>query len=186
MINTFENDRAYISTKWLLRQIVQRGLQVKHLIRITHRATSTVHYIALLRDGRYLCDCCMEQNLGLVCRHYFLAWVTIKDLAFHLSFIRSRWLQDPSLDLASLPAITKTHEIRPEDVRMVIQPIPSLLKPTVSAKKTLHAPVTAHPTETLPARDVFHEIQTAIRPLMAHVETREQVDDLLRNLDGIR
>ncbi|KAJ7750637.1 hypothetical protein B0H16DRAFT_1263705, partial [Mycena metata] len=87
MINTFENERAYISTKWLLRQIVQRGLQVKHLIRITHRATSTVHYIALLRDGRYLCDCCMEQNLGLVCCHYFLAWVTIKDLAFHLSFI---------------------------------------------------------------------------------------------------
>ncbi|KAJ7111207.1 hypothetical protein C8R46DRAFT_870448, partial [Mycena filopes] len=41
-------------------------------------------------------------------------------------------------------------------------------------------------TETLPAREVFHEIQTAIRPLMAHVETREQVDDLLRNLDGIR
>ncbi|KAJ7750638.1 hypothetical protein B0H16DRAFT_1318601 [Mycena metata] len=69
---------------------------------------------------------------------------------------------------------------------MVIQPIPSLLKPTVSAKKTLHTPVTARPTETLPARDVFHEIQTAIRPLMAHVETREQVDDLLRNLDGIR
>ncbi|KAJ7785372.1 hypothetical protein DFH07DRAFT_698297, partial [Mycena maculata] len=41
-------------------------------------------------------------------------------------------------------------------------------------------------TETLPAREVFHEIQTAIRPLMTHVETREQVDDLLRNLDQIR
>ncbi|KAJ7925700.1 hypothetical protein B0H13DRAFT_1600266 [Mycena leptocephala] len=87
MINVHENDRAYISTRWLIHQIVQRGLQVKHLIRITHRA---VHYLALLRDGRYLCDCCMDQNLGPVCRHYFLAWVTIQDLPFHISFIRSR------------------------------------------------------------------------------------------------
>ncbi|KAJ7111208.1 hypothetical protein C8R46DRAFT_867856, partial [Mycena filopes] len=87
MINVHENDRVYISTKWLLRQIVQRGLQVKHLIRIAHRATGAVHYLALLRDGRYLCDCCLDQNLGLVCRHYFLAWVTIKDLPFHISFI---------------------------------------------------------------------------------------------------
>ncbi|KAJ6466082.1 hypothetical protein DFH09DRAFT_905465, partial [Mycena vulgaris] len=43
-----------------------------------------------------------------------------------------------------------------------------------------------NPTETLPAREVFHEIQTAIRPLMAHVQTREQVDDLLHSLDAIR
>ncbi|KAJ7751575.1 hypothetical protein B0H14DRAFT_2405516, partial [Mycena olivaceomarginata] len=90
MVNAHENDRAYISTKWLIHQIVQRGLQVKHLIRISHRATRSVHYLALLRDGRYLCDCCMGQNLGLVCRHYFLAWVTIQDLPFHLSFIRPR------------------------------------------------------------------------------------------------
>ncbi|KAJ7097420.1 hypothetical protein C8R44DRAFT_643579, partial [Mycena epipterygia] len=41
-------------------------------------------------------------------------------------------------------------------------------------------------TETLPAREVFHEIQTAIRPLMTHVQTREQVDDLLQSLDAIR
>ncbi|KAJ6571141.1 hypothetical protein B0H19DRAFT_904651, partial [Mycena capillaripes] len=43
-----------------------------------------------------------------------------------------------------------------------------------------------HPTETLPAREVFHEIQAAVLPLMAHVETREQVDDLIRSIDNIR
>ncbi|KAJ7681855.1 hypothetical protein DFH06DRAFT_907492, partial [Mycena polygramma] len=41
-------------------------------------------------------------------------------------------------------------------------------------------------TETLGAREVFHEIQSAVRPLMSRVETREQVDDLIRSLDGIR
>lgn len=90
MINIHENDRAHISTKWLIRQILQRGLQVKHLIRVVHRATNALHYIALLRDGRYLCDCCLDQNLGLVCRHYFVAWITVQDLPFHLSFIRAR------------------------------------------------------------------------------------------------
>ncbi|KAJ7936296.1 hypothetical protein B0H13DRAFT_1589675, partial [Mycena leptocephala] len=34
--------------------------------------------------------------------------------------------------------------------------------------------------------EVFHEIQTAIRPLMTHVQTREQVDDLLQSLGRIR
>ncbi|KAJ6512376.1 hypothetical protein DFH09DRAFT_941454, partial [Mycena vulgaris] len=96
MINVYENDRAYISTKWLIRQTLQRGLLVKHLIRITHRATNSEHYLALLRDGRYLCDCCLDQSLGLVCRHYFLAWVTIQDLPFHLSFIRARWVFETS------------------------------------------------------------------------------------------
>jgi hypothetical protein len=43
-----------------------------------------------------------------------------------------------------------------------------------------------NPTETLPAREVFHEIQTALRPLVTHVQTREQVDDLLQSLDRIR
>ncbi|KAJ7696331.1 hypothetical protein B0H14DRAFT_2418532 [Mycena olivaceomarginata] len=90
MINTFEDDRAYISAKWLMNLIRQRGLHVKHLIRVVHRATSAAHYVVLLRDGRYLCNCCMDTNLGLTCRHFFALWVTIHDLPFHLSLIRAR------------------------------------------------------------------------------------------------
>ncbi|KAJ7901011.1 hypothetical protein B0H14DRAFT_2281721, partial [Mycena olivaceomarginata] len=87
MINTFEDDKAYISAKWLINLIRQRGLRVKHLIRVLHRATGATHYVVILRDGRYLCDCCMDANLGLVCRHFFILWVTIQDLSFHLSLI---------------------------------------------------------------------------------------------------
>ncbi|KAJ7602456.1 hypothetical protein DFH06DRAFT_1417809, partial [Mycena polygramma] len=90
MINTFEDDKVYISAKWLINLIRQRGLHVKHLIRVVHRATGASHYIVLLRDGRYLCDCCMDANLGLVCRHWFVLWVTIQDLSFHLCLIRAR------------------------------------------------------------------------------------------------
>ncbi|KAJ7257999.1 hypothetical protein C8J57DRAFT_1074030 [Mycena rebaudengoi] len=90
MLNPFENDRAYISCKWLIQLVRQKGLQVRQLIRVIHRATGCAHYVALLRDGRYVCDCCMERNLGLVCRHFFSGWVNIRDLEFHLSFIRAR------------------------------------------------------------------------------------------------
>ncbi|KAJ7258000.1 hypothetical protein C8J57DRAFT_1073960 [Mycena rebaudengoi] len=41
-------------------------------------------------------------------------------------------------------------------------------------------------TETLPAREVFHEIQAAIRPLMSHIQTREQVSDFIQNLDSFQ
>jgi hypothetical protein len=99
-----------------------------------------------------------------------------------------RWLQDPMFDIESLPAITKTHSIRPEDLRMVTKPIPSLFKPNLpkNSSKTPHPPVDPRRTETLGAREVFYEIQSAIRPLMTHAETREQVDNLLRSIDGIR
>ncbi|KAJ7218949.1 hypothetical protein C8J57DRAFT_1095387, partial [Mycena rebaudengoi] len=40
-------------------------------------------------------------------------------------------------------------------------------------------------TETLPALEVFHEVQTALRPLVAHLQTREQVDSLLQSLNAI-
>ncbi|KAJ7641616.1 hypothetical protein FB45DRAFT_702424, partial [Roridomyces roridus] len=87
MINVFENDTVYISAKWLMNLIRQRGLRVKHLIRVVHRTTAAAHYVVLLRDGRYLCDCCMDTNLGLTCRHYFALWTTIHDLPFHLGLI---------------------------------------------------------------------------------------------------
>lgn len=92
------------------------------------------------------------------------------------------------MDVHALPAVTKTHEVRAQDMRMVTQPIPSILTSDLLKKrsKIQHAPVISCPTETLPARQVFHEIQVAIQPLMTHVETREQVEELLRSLNNIR
>ncbi|KAF8152746.1 hypothetical protein K438DRAFT_1512998, partial [Mycena galopus ATCC 62051] len=39
---------------------------------------------------------------------------------------------------------------------------------------------------TVPARDVFHNVQAAIRPLIAGIQTREQVIDLIQSLENLQ
>ena len=90
MMNNFENDDAYVSTRWLLQLITGRGLVIEHVLRIVHTATEKSHHIAILQDKRYICDCCMGLNLGLPCRHYFRAWTDVKGLPFHVGLIRPR------------------------------------------------------------------------------------------------
>ncbi|PBK82076.1 hypothetical protein ARMGADRAFT_947148 [Armillaria gallica] len=72
MISTFETDQALISTRWLLNLILQCGLTVMHLLHIQHLGrTGATHYLAVLSDGRHICDCCMLLNLGIPCWHFF-------------------------------------------------------------------------------------------------------------------
>ena len=90
MMNTFNNDSVHISTKWLLRLITNRGLQVQHILRVIHTATGATHHLAVLPDKRYICDCCMGMNLGVPCRHYFRVWIDMPGMPFHLGLIRPR------------------------------------------------------------------------------------------------
>lgn len=92
MINDFSNDKAYISTKWLLQLITGRGLRVTHLLKVKHLGTGTVHIVALLSDSRYVCDCMMGINLGIPCRHFFRALIDAKSLQFHIGMIRARFV----------------------------------------------------------------------------------------------
>lgn len=89
-MNPFTNDAAYISTKWLLRLILQRGLRVRHLLCIKRMGTNTKHYLAVLPDGCYVCDCCMGLNLGLPCRHFFQVMLKMDSLRFHIGLVRAR------------------------------------------------------------------------------------------------
>ncbi|KAJ7790177.1 hypothetical protein B0H14DRAFT_222894 [Mycena olivaceomarginata] len=81
MINSFENDRARVSMRWVISLITKRGLTVRHLLMVKHESTGVVHYIAVLPDGRYVCDCCMPSNLGVPCRHYFRIWIDVQKYA---------------------------------------------------------------------------------------------------------
>lgn len=94
MLSQFNNDKVYISTKWLLRLINGRGLNILYLLRIIHLGTNATHYLAILPDNRYVCDCCMGINLGIPCRHYFQALTSVKakGLQFHVGLIRARYL----------------------------------------------------------------------------------------------
>ncbi|KAJ7112520.1 hypothetical protein C8R44DRAFT_590017, partial [Mycena epipterygia] len=40
-------------------------------------------------------------------------------------------------------------------------------------------------TQTVPARDVFHNVQAASRPLIAGIHTREQVYNLIQSLEEL-
>lgn len=91
MINSFANDNARISTKWLLRLIDGRGLKVKNLFLVTHLGTGTSHHLAILKDGRYICDCCMGTNLGIPCRHYFQLLTKVQGMKFNIGVVRARY-----------------------------------------------------------------------------------------------
>ena len=51
---------------------------------------------------------------------------------------------------------------------------------------TSHAATPPPRTQTVPARAVFHDVQAAIRPLLAGVQTSEQVDDLVQSLQDLQ
>ncbi|PBK61694.1 hypothetical protein ARMSODRAFT_864235, partial [Armillaria solidipes] len=88
MISSFSNDSAFISTKWLLRLINGRGLNVKYLFRVRHLGpTGAEHYLAVLPDDRYICDCCMGLNLGVPCRHYFQVLSKSPNLRFNVGIV---------------------------------------------------------------------------------------------------
>ncbi|KAJ6599702.1 hypothetical protein DFH09DRAFT_901706, partial [Mycena vulgaris] len=67
LINNFDNDKAYVSLQWLVEQVTRRGLGIRHLLHIRHNSMGSVHYLAILPDGRYICNCCIPLNLGIPC-----------------------------------------------------------------------------------------------------------------------
>ncbi|KAJ6583429.1 hypothetical protein DFH09DRAFT_911584 [Mycena vulgaris] len=167
MINAHENDTAYMSTRWLFRQMQDRGLVPSYLIRATYKTTKTTHIIAIFPDGRYVCDCCMGTNLGIVCCHFFLAWTKMDGLPSHISLIRAR------LDVKDIPTITFLGK-QARNVQFTAQALP---KASVSNPLSVvsHAP---RATETIPQREVYHSIQSDICPLMNRMQTREQLEQL--------
>ena len=91
MINNFANDNAQISTKWLLQLTDGHGLKVKHLLQVTHIGTGTSHHLTILKDGCYICDCCMGSNLGIPCRHYFQILTKVQGMKFNIGLVHARY-----------------------------------------------------------------------------------------------
>ncbi|KDR72296.1 hypothetical protein GALMADRAFT_126504 [Galerina marginata CBS 339.88] len=185
MLNSFENDNSHISTKWLLRLIKGRGLRVVHLLCVSHDGTDAFHMLALLPDDNYICDCCMGMMSGVPCRHYFRVLSSMKNLKFNIGVIRPRWYQDNNLDTHKVPVVpAREAQIRCFDIEM----------PAMQQTARIHAnPLelnpgtpTPPPTQTLPARTVFHEANAALAPLTNGIQTQEQLDELLDDLNALR
>ncbi|KAJ7833514.1 hypothetical protein B0H14DRAFT_2364269 [Mycena olivaceomarginata] len=185
MINTFNNDKAHISVKWLIQLVTKRGLSIRHLILVKHESTGVGHYISILSDGRYICCCCMPSNLGIPCRHFFRAWIDVQNLPFHISLIRPRWYQDPGAAVELAPAECRTHELGPQEFKLPTKTIHSAFASN-PLDSTSHDATPPPRTQTLPARDVFHNVQSAIRPLIAGIQTQEQVTELIQSLETLQ
>ncbi|KAH7903945.1 hypothetical protein BJ138DRAFT_1167358 [Hygrophoropsis aurantiaca] len=189
MSNSFKNDNAHISTKWLLRLTTSRGLQVQHLLKIVHQGTNATHYLALLPDNRFVCDCCMGMNLGIPCRHYFKAFLKVDGLAFHIGLIRSRWYQDPLLDITTVSSITRdnTAYTRTDKANLRSDPIhPSHLANPLGSSASQLRLTPAPSTQTVNARTAYQEAHAALKPLLIGIQTQDELDDLKESLDELR
>ncbi|KAE9395705.1 hypothetical protein BT96DRAFT_1043280 [Gymnopus androsaceus JB14] len=182
MFNQFDNDTTYISTSHLLHLLGAVGIQVTHLLRVVHLSEAGAsHILAVLSDGRVVCDCCMGINLGIPCRHFFTAWLRFSGLGFHLSMIHSRWYQDDKLKVEDTPTITFNDKVQPLDARLS-----SLRLPAVSYSnpfETLSTP--DPPTQTLGAWVVHEEATAALQPLLSGIHTADDLSELLEGLHDI-
>ncbi|KAJ7468854.1 hypothetical protein B0H11DRAFT_2045142 [Mycena galericulata] len=167
--NDFTNDRAYVGTRFLLRLV--REAVPSHLLKITHAETGATHILALLPDGRYICDCCMGGNVGIVCRHYFVAWTKIPGLPFHISLIRPRWYQDPRLDVSQTEIVTLKQQTS-RTFRFSAMTLPAaLVSNPLSSMSVIGRNTPAPPTGTIPQRAVYSAIQADVQSLIVGVQT---------------
>ncbi|KAF9539207.1 hypothetical protein CPC08DRAFT_651250 [Agrocybe pediades] len=183
MLSDFSNDKAHISTKWMHQLVISQGLVIDYVLHIRYKSTGSSHYLMILSDKRYICDCCMGVSLGIPCRHYFQAWTTFKGLPFSLGLIRARWYQDSSLNVSKIKAVTQTHDILPAD----------------SPFKNLHTTVISNPlavdqvqsppppaTQTIGSREVFQTVQSSIKPFLSNIQTQEELEHFLSRLADLR
>ncbi|KAG6815837.1 hypothetical protein H0H93_008927 [Arthromyces matolae] len=102
--------------------------------------------------------------------------------------IISRWYQDKKLELRNIPAVPAREA---QAIRTDIHLSASRETPLIEANPlqvSVHraATVPPNPTQTIPARTVFHEANAALRPLTNGIQTQEQLNDLLQDLEDLR
>ncbi|KAJ6487318.1 hypothetical protein DFH09DRAFT_1291526 [Mycena vulgaris] len=103
-------------------------------------------------------------SMGIPCRHYFRAWIDVQGLPFHISLIRPRWYQDPAFATESIPAICRTHKLKPQEFKFETSTIGSIFESNPIDTKP-HAATPPPRTQTLPARAVFHNVDDLVQSL---------------------
>ncbi|KAJ6553226.1 hypothetical protein B0H19DRAFT_1295886 [Mycena capillaripes] len=96
-----------------------------------------------------------------------------------------RWYQDPGAAVELASAVCRTHELDSQEFKLPTKTIRSAFASN-PLDSTSHDATPPPRTQTLPARDVFHNVQSAIRPLLAGIQTQEQVADLIQSLETLQ
>ena len=93
-----------------------------------------------------------------------------------------RWLKDPSLDVSTVPTVAFNH------AGALSQPntsaLPSLLLSNPLETAALHLAPSA--TQTIGAREVNHEANAALRPLLKAVRTVGELEEVLEDLRALK
>ncbi|TEB18462.1 hypothetical protein FA13DRAFT_1803470 [Coprinellus micaceus] len=110
--------------------------------------------------------------------------------------LANSWLQNPNIDLSQIPPVAVNEGA---NRLLPLPPHPSSSSTTSNTHPKQRMADTANPlqppmptqpapppTQTLPAREIFHETQAAIRPLVNAVRTQEELDDLLDTIQHVR
>ncbi|KAF7302905.1 hypothetical protein MKEN_01252800 [Mycena kentingensis (nom. inval.)] len=160
----FTNDHPYISLEFLLKILRDQG---------------ATHILALLPDGRYACDCCMGTNLGIICRHYLIAWSRIPGLPFHISLIRARWLQDTNLDFSAIAPVTRRQQTsQTYSFTAISLPDNRRISNPLSGHPLQNRQTPPPPSQTLNRREIHAQVQANLASLSRGIQTQEQLDDL--------
>ena len=99
----------------------------------------------------------------------------------------ARWYQDHSLDVTRVPAVSLDNVTRGTSLRLRSQPTSALVNLSNPLDSSApHLRPGSLPTKTLNAREVYHEAQEALKPLLNGVITQEDLDDLKEELSELR
>lgn len=183
VLNAHNEDGPHISLTYLYSLLENRSLRIEHLYAVTFPGQqSSRHIVATLTDGRYVCDCAMGSNLGLVCRHFF-AVMAKSNAKFHIGFIRSRWFQNPAEDVS---------EVAPVTCRVVLNEMAAASLGTShptnmwSYPLNLRSGSSPNQNPTLPRQTIYHTANDALRDMIPNVTTQEQLDELVQDLIDLR
>ncbi|TFK16557.1 hypothetical protein FA15DRAFT_662061 [Coprinopsis marcescibilis] len=149
-----------------------------------------VHYIAILPEQHYMCDCGMGINLGIPCWHFFNVWTNAWNLnapSFHMGLIHARWYKDPKVDLKMLPSLifdyTGPHL---EKSAASTMPPPCLLSNPIDHVPAMQFHTLLPATRTIGAQQMNHKANTALRLMLAGIQTEEELTEVVEELLTLR
>lgn len=97
---------------------------------------------------------------------------------FHKVDKNCSWYQDPNIDLNNIPAATHLGEVNPKELQLSGS-LASASNPIEWAGRRNQKDGTLPRTQTIGAREVHQTVQAAFRPMLAGIQTQDQMEEFI-------